>query len=153
MPPHPLRNFGIKKYYQNEPKFNGVFSRDNLPNKIKDGAYIINLDEYSDIDTHWISLYVKNNDITYFDSFGVEHIPKEIKKFIECPLSSASLNKNVISNIFRIQAYDSILCGYFCIVFINFMFKGKSLTDYTNVFSPNNFKKNDDIIFSSFKNE
>ena len=90
-------------------------------------------------------MYVKNNDIAYFDSFRVEHIPKEIKKFID--------SKNLISNIFRIQAYDSILCGYFCIVFINFMFKGKSLTDYTNVFSPNNFKKNDDIIFSSFKNE
>ena len=80
MPPHPLANFEIQKYYQNEPKFNGVFSRDNLPNKIKDGAYVINLDEFSDIETHLIALYVKNNDITYFDSFGVEHIPKEIKK-------------------------------------------------------------------------
>ena len=145
MPPHPLTNFEIQKYYQNEPKFNGVFSRDNLPNKIKDGAYVINLDEYSDIGTHWIALYVKNNDITYFDSFGVEHIPKEIKKFID--------SKNVISNIFRIQAYDSILCGYFCIGFINFMFTGKSLTDYTNIFSPNNFKKNDDIILNYFKDE
>ena len=71
-------------------------------------------------------MYVKNNDITYFDSFRVEHIPKEIKKFIG--------NKNIIANIFRIQAYDSILCGYFCIGFINFMFKGKILTDYTNIF-------------------
>ena len=79
MPPHPLTNFKIQKYYQNESKFNGVYSRDNLPNKIQDGAYVINLDEYSDIGTHWISLYVKNNDITYFDSFRVEHIPKEIK--------------------------------------------------------------------------
>ena len=78
MPPHPLTNFEIQKYYQNESKFNGVFSRDNLPNEIKDGAYVINLDEYSDIGTHWISLYVKNNDITYFGFFGVEHIPKEI---------------------------------------------------------------------------
>ena len=95
-------------------------------------------------------MYVKNNDITYFDSFGVEHIPKEIKKIIERPLSSALLNKNVISNIFRIQAYDSILCGYFCIGFINFMFKGKSLTDYTNIFLPNNFKMNDDIILNYF---
>ena len=94
MPPHPLTNFEIQKYYQNESKFNGVFSRDNLPNEIKDGAYVINLDEYSDIGTHWISLYVKNNDITYFDSFRVEHIPKEIKKFIG--------NKNIIGNIFRI---------------------------------------------------
>ena len=146
MPPHPLTNFEIQKYYQNEPKFNGVFSRDNLPNKIKDGAYIINLDEYSDIGTHWISLYVKNNDISYFDSFGVEHIPKEIIKFI----GSTLLNKNIKANIFRIQAYDSIMCGYFCIGFINFMFKGKSLTDYTNTFSPNNFKRNDNIILNYF---
>ena len=82
--------------------------------------------------------------------FGVEHIPKEIKKCICCPLSSASLSKNVISNIFRIQAYDSILCRYFYIGFINFMFKGKSLTDYTNIFLPNNFKMNDDIILNYF---
>ena len=78
MPPHPLTNFEIQKYYQNESKFNGVFSRDNLPNKIKDGAYVINLDEYSDIGTHWIALYVKNNNATYFNVFGVEHIPEEI---------------------------------------------------------------------------
>ena len=73
------------KYYENESRFNGVYSRDNLPNKIKDGAYVINLDEYSDIGTHWVALYVKNNDITYFDSFGVEHIPKEMMKFINRP--------------------------------------------------------------------
>ena len=144
MPPHPLPNFEIQSYYQNEPKFNGVFSRDNLLNKIKDGAYVINLEDYSDIGIHWIALYVKNNDITYFDSFGVEHIPKEIKKFID--------NKNIIANIFRIQAYDSIMCGYFCIWFINFMFKGKSLTAYTNIFSPNSFKRNDDIILNYFMN-
>ena len=88
MPPHPLTNFEIQKY-QNKPRFNGVYSRDNLP-KIKDGAYIINLDEYSDIGTHWVALYVQNNNVTYFDSFGVEHIPKEIKKFINRPSSSTS---------------------------------------------------------------
>ena len=76
MPPHPLTNFEIQKY-QNEPRFNGVYFKDNLP-KIKDGAYVINLDEYSDIGTHWVALCI-NNDVTYFDSFGVEHIPKEIK--------------------------------------------------------------------------
>ena len=81
MPPHPLTNFEIQKYYQNEPRFNGVYSRDNLQ-KIKDGAYIINLDEYSDIGTHWVALYVENNDATYFDSFRVEHIPKDIRTFI-----------------------------------------------------------------------
>ena len=102
MPPHPLTNFEIQKYYQNEPRFNGVYSRDNLP-KIKDGAYVINLDEYSDIGTHWVALYVQNNnDVTYFDSFGVEHIPKEIKILINCSLSIAT-------NIFRIEAYDSIM--------------------------------------------
>ena len=116
----------------------------NLPNKIKDGAYVINLDEYSDLCTHWIALYVKNNDITYFDSFGVEHIPKEIKAFIK--------NRNIETNIFRIQAYDSIICGYFYIGFIDFMLKGKSLTEYTNPVSPNDFKKNDDTILNYFMN-
>ena len=134
------------KYYENEYRFNVVYSRDDLPNKTKDGAYEINLDEYSDIGTHWVTLYVKNNDITYFDNFGVEHIPKEVIKFINRPSSSASQNKNIKTNIFRIQAYDSIMCGYFCIGFIDFMFKGKSLSDCTNLFSPNDFKRKDDRI-------
>ena len=77
-----MTNFEIQKCYQNEPRFNGVYSRDNFHNKIKDGAYIINLDEHSDIGTHWIALYALNNNGTYFDSSEVEHIPKEIKKFI-----------------------------------------------------------------------
>ena len=140
LPPHPLTNFEIQEYYQNEPRFNGVFSRDNLPNSIrpkglgsavKNGAYVIDLDEYYDIGTHWVALYVNNKTVTYFDSFGVEHIPKEIMKFIA--------RKKIIANIYRIQAYDSIKCGYFCIGFINFMFNGKSLKDYTDLFSPNDF--------------
>ena len=77
---HPLTNFEIQTYYQNKPRFNGVYSRDNLPDKIKDGAYVMNLDEYFDIGTHWIALYVNTKRVTYFDNFGVEHIPKEIKK-------------------------------------------------------------------------
>ena len=81
----------------------------------------------------------------YFDSFQVEHIPKEIKIFVK--------NKNIETNIFRIQAYDSVMCGYFCIGFIDRMFKEKTLTEYTNLFSPNNFEKNDDLILSYFKNE
>ena len=125
----------------NEPRLNGVYSRD-LPDKIKDGAYITNLDEYSDIGTHWVALFLLNNDVTYFDSFGVEHIPKEIKAFIG--------NKNIKTNIFRIQAYDSVMCGYFCIGFIDFMLKGKTLTDFTNLFSTSNFDKNDDIISKYF---
>ena len=126
----PTGNFEIQTYYQNEPRFIGVYSRDNLLYKIKNGAYVINLDEYSDIGTHWIDLYVNNKTVTYFDSFGIEKIPK-VNKFIG--------NRNIISNIYRIQNYDSIMCGYFCIGFIDYMFKGKSLTDYTNLFSPNNF--------------
>ena len=144
MPPNPLTNFEMKKCYQNEPRFNGVFSRDNVP-KIKDGTYIINLDGYSDIGTHWLALYVHNNDVTFFDSFGEEHVLKEMRTFIN--------NKNIKTNIFRIQAYDSIMCGYFCIGFIDFILAGKKLTDYTNLFSPNGFSKNDDIIFTYFKIE
>ena len=93
IPPHPLTNFQIKIYYQNEPTFSGVYYKE----------------------------YVNNKSVTYFDSFGVEHIPKEIKKFIN--------NKNTIANIFRILAYDSVMCGYFCIGFIDFMLEGNSLTD------------------------
>ena len=76
-------------------------------------------------------MYALNNNVTYFDSLRVEHIPKEIKKFIG--------NKNMKTNIFRIQAYDSLMCGYFCIGFIDFMLSGKTLTDFTNLFSSNNF--------------
>ena len=132
--PHPLTNFEIQMYYQNELRFNGVYSRDNLPDKIKDGAYVINLDQYSHIGTHWVALYVNNKTVTYFDSFGVKHIPKEIKKIIN--------KKNIIANIFRLQTYHSVMCEYFCIGFIDFMLKGNNLTDFTNLFSPNDFKKN-----------
>ena len=85
------------------------------------------------ISTHWIALYILNNYLTYFDSFGVERIPQEIKTFIN--------NKNIKTNIFRIQAYYSIICEYFCSGFIDFMLAGKNLTDFTNLFPPNNFKK------------
>ena len=74
---HSLTNFEIQKHYQNEPKFNGVCLRNNLP-KIKDGAYIINLDEYEILGTHWIALYVNAENVTYFDSFKVGYIPKEV---------------------------------------------------------------------------
>ena len=142
LPFHPLTNFDIMDYYKNEPRFNGVYSRDNLPKTIKKGAYVINLDEYDDVGTHWIALYVRNNCI-YFDSFGVEHIPNEIKQFIG--------SKNIISNIFRLQAYDSIMRGYFCIAFIDFMFADKTLLQFTNLFSPYDFKKNDKIVVKMFK--
>ena len=92
IPPLSLTNFDINMHYQNEPRFNGAFSRNNLPNK-----------------------FVNNKIAKYFDSFEVEHIPKEIKKIIG--------NENTIANIFRIQAYDLVMCGYFCIGFIDYMFK------------------------------
>ena len=107
---HSLANFEIQKYYQNEPKINGVYSRNNLP-KVKDGIYLINLDEYKSIGTHWIAFYLNDNNVTYFGRIGVKHIPKEINKFIG--------NKNIITNIYRIKAYDSIMCGYFSIRFID----------------------------------
>ena len=81
MPPHPLTNFETQKYYQNKSKFNDVYSRNDL-SKIKVGAYVINLDENKSIGTHWITLFVNDKNVTYFHSFGVEHIPKEIRKFI-----------------------------------------------------------------------
>ena len=123
----------MQMYYQNEPRFNGVCSRDNFPDKIKGRAYVINIDEYCDIGTHWIALYVNTKTVIYFNSYGDEHIPKDIKKFIN--------NKNIIANIFRTQAYDLAMYGYFCIRFINFMFNGNSVTDFTDLFLPNNFKK------------
>ena len=144
LPFHPLTNIEISEYYANEPRFNGVYSRNNLPNKIKKGAYVINLDEYENTGGHWVSLFVKPKYTVYFDSFGIEHIPKEINKFI---------NNDIKSNIFRIQAYDSIMCGYFCREFINYILKGKTLLDNTNLFSPNDFKKNDQLIKIIFKNE
>ena len=87
IPPHPLTNLEIQKY-KNEPRFNGVFSRKNLPEfnfikKIKDGAYIVNLDEYANVGAHWITLFCEKNEIVYFDSFGVEYAPEEIKEFIK----------------------------------------------------------------------
>ena len=93
MPLHRLTNFEIQRYYQNEPRFNGVFPRNNLPLKIKDGAYVINLDEYADAGTHWIALFCNRNEIVYFDSFGIEHVPGEIKKFVG--------NKNIILTFFE----------------------------------------------------
>ena len=137
LPFHPLTSIEIHEYYINEPRFNGVYSRNNLPAKIKKGTNVINLDEYENTGTHWIALFVKPKYTVYFDSFGIEHIPKEINKFIR---------NDIKSNIVRIQAYDSIMCGYYCIEFINYMLKGKTLLDYTDLFSPNVFKKNDKII-------
>ena len=129
MPPHPLTNFEIEKYYENEPRFNG--------------AYVINLDEYKDAGTHWIALFCKKNEIIYLDSFGFEHILEEIKEFIG--------NRTIKANIFLVQANNSVMCGQFCIGFIDFMLAGKKLTNFTTLFSSYDFDKNDSIILRYFK--
>ena len=87
--------------------------------------------------------FVKKNEIVYFDRFGVEHILEEIKEFLK--------NENIKANIFWVQTNNSVIGGYFCIGFIDFMLVGKKLTDYTNLFSPFDFDKNDSIILSNFK--
>ena len=142
MPPYSLTNFELEKYYQNEPRFNGL--PNNLPKKIKDGTYLINLDEYADLGMHWIALFCNRNGIVYFISFDVEHVSEEIKE-----LSGIK----TIANIFRVQASNSVMCGYFCVGFIDFMLAGKKLTDFTSMFSPHDFDKNDGIILSYFKDE
>ena len=133
MSPFLSSNFEMQNYYQNKTKVNGVYPRTNIP-KIKDGTYIINFDEYKSTGTHMVALYVNGNNVTQFDSFGGEHIAKEIKKVIS--------NKNIKTNIYRIQANGLIMCGYFCIEFIGFILKGKSWLDYNNLFSPKECEKN-----------
>ena len=131
-------------YFKDKNGFNGVFSRNNLP-KLKNGAYVINLDHSENTGTHWFVIFVKSSEIIYFDSFGVEYIPKEIMEKIK------HSSKNIKSNIFRIQDNNSIMCGYFRISFIEYMFGNKTLTNFTNIFSPWDFNKNDEIIKGYFK--
>ena len=145
MPLHPLTNFEIQKYYQNETRFNGVYSRNNLPNKITDGPCVINLDEYPDVGTHWTALFCKRSEVVVFDSFGVEHVPEEVKNFVE--------NKNIKANIFRVQSNNSIMCEFFCNGFIDFMLAGKTLVNFTSLFFLYDFEKNDSIILNYFKDE
>ena len=106
--------------------------------KLKKGAYVINLDHSKNTGARWVVIFVKNDEVIYFVSFGVEYIPKEIMEKIG--------SKNINTSIFRIQDNNSIMCGYFCTLFIEYMLQDKTLTDFTNLFSPWNFKKNDQII-------
>ena len=132
---HPLTNFETQNYYQNEPKFNGVHSKNNFASK-RDGVYVINLHEYESIRTHWVVLYGIAENVTYFDSFEVKHIPKEIRKIIG--------NKNIINNIYRIQAYN-------CVGLTGFMLKGKSLLGHTNLFPLMEYRKNNKVILKYFQ--
>ena len=112
--------------------FNGVFQGNNLP-KLKKGAYVINLDHGKNTGTHWVVIFIKEDEVTYFDSFGVEYICKEIMEKIEYSFLG---NKNIKTSIFRTQDYNSIMCGYFCILFLEYMLNNKTLTDFTNLFIP-----------------
>ena len=105
----------------------------------------MNPDEYVDIGAQWIALFCNKNEIVYLDSFGDEHVSEEIKEFVR--------NKNIKANIFWVQLNNSVMCGYFCIGFLNFMLAGKKLTAFTNMFSPYDFERNDDIILSYFNDE
>ena len=134
----------LTTYFCRDCRFNGVFSRNNLP-KIKDGAHIKNLDDKNSKETHWISLFVDRNLAVYFDSFGIEYIPPEVLNKIR--------NKSIIHNIFRIQDNESIMRRFYCTAFIEYMLAGKTLLDYTNFFSPNDYKKNDKIIYRNFKDK
>ena len=134
MPFYSLTNFKIQKYYQNESKFNGVYSRNNLPKRMAHMPF----DGYESIGTHWMAFYVIGNNVIYFHSIGAADIPKETKKIIG--------NKNTITNIYGKQAYNLIMCGYFCIGFIDFMSKSESFLDYTISFSPNDYGKNKIIL-------
>lgn len=113
MLPHPITNLNIQRHYQNENKFNQNYSCDKLPDKKKDETNSKNLNRYANVGAHWIALYSNGNIITYFNSFGVKHIPKEIKKFIK--------GSTITKSIFRLQAYDSAMCRYVCIGFIDFL--------------------------------
>ena len=114
-----------------------------MPETIKSGAYVVSLDKFGDSGTHWIALYVKNNEVIYFDSFGADYVPDALMHFIK--------NSNNKTNIFRIQADNSIMCRYFCIAFIYFRLAVKNLIDFPSLISPHDFKRNDDIILSYFK--
>ena len=141
---HPLNNIEITNYFKYEPRFNEVFSRNNL-HRIKDGAYLINLDDKNSKGTHWVSLFIDRSTAVHFDSFGIEFVPQEVLNKIK--------NKSINHNIFRIQDNESVTCGFYCIAFIGYMLAGKTLLDYTNLFSPNDYKKNDKIIYVYFKDK
>ena len=129
-------------YFKIVKGFNGVFSRNNSP-KLKNGVYVINLDHSENTGTHWVLIFVRKNEVIYIDSFGVEYIPKEIMERIR--------NKNIKTSISRIQDNNSIICGYFCILFIEYMLNNKTLSDFTNLFSLWDLKKKDKIIVRYFK--
>ena len=141
---HPLSNIEITKYFNYEPRFNGVFLKGNL-SRIKDRANVINLNDKQSKSTPWVSLVIDRSTALYFDSFRIEYIPQELLNKIK--------DKSITRNILRIQFQDSIICRFYCIAFIEYMIAGKTLLNYTNLFSPNDYKKNDKIIRNYFKDK
>ena len=134
----------ITHYFDYEPRFNGVFSRNNLP-RMKDGKYVINLDDKNSKGTHWVSLFIDRNTALYFDSFGIKYIPQEVLNKIK--------DKSIIHSIFRIQDNESIMWEFYCIAFIEYMLSGKTLLNYTNLLPLNNYKKNEKTIYKYFKDK
>ena len=121
----------ITNYFICKPRFNGVFSRSNLP-RIKHGALVKNFDDKKSKGTYWISLFINRNTTLHLDSFGTEYIPQEVLNKIK--------DKSITHNIFRIQDNKSIMCGFYYIAFIEYMLAGKTLLDYANFFSLNDYK-------------
>ena len=112
---------------------------------MKDGAYVINLDDKNSKWTHWFSLLIDENTAAYFDSFGIEYIPQEVLNKIK--------DTSITHKIFRIQDNESIMCEFYCIAFIEYMLAGKTLLDYINLLSPIEYKKNDKILYKYFKDK
>ena len=126
-----------------EPRFNGVYSINNL-SRIKDGAYVINFDDKK-VKGHWVSLVIDRYTAAYFDSFGIEYIPQGVLNKIN--------DKFITHNIFRIQDNEPIMCEFYCIAFIEYTLVEKTLLNHSNLFSPNDYKKNDKMIFKYSKDK
>ena len=139
MPIHPLSNFDFDSYYSGNRFYGGTFSRDNLPATIDDKFYIINLETRFESGSHWVMVYNVEMTCYYFDSFGIDPA-EEILNFMKTG------RKRVIMNTYRIQDVNSILCGYFCVYFIDELLKGKKFQSILLEFSPSNYKQNDEII-------
>ena len=131
---HPSNNIEITNYFSCEPRSNSVFSRNNLP-RIKDAAYVINLDDKNSKGTHWVSLFIDKSIAVYFDFFGIGYIPQEVLNKIK--------DKSITHNIFRIQDNESMMCGFYCITFIEYMLAGKTLQ----------VTMNDKIMYKYFKDK
>ena len=106
---------------------------------------MININEKQSKGTHWVSLFIDRNTAAHFGSFGIEYIPQEVLSEIK--------DKSITHSRFRIQSNESIICGFYCITFIEYVIPGKTLLDYTNLFSPNDYQKNDRIIYKHFNDK